>query len=45
MPGVISLEGGLPIIVEGQVIGSIGVSGATSAQDGIVSAYALSGVF
>jgi uncharacterized protein GlcG (DUF336 family) len=27
------LEGGLPIVVEGQVIGAIGVSGVTSQQD------------
>jgi glc operon protein GlcG len=33
MPDVIPLEGGLPIVVNGQVIGAIGASGATGAQD------------
>jgi glc operon protein GlcG len=31
------LEGGLPIIVDGKVIGAIGVSGATAVQDGQVA--------
>jgi glc operon protein GlcG len=33
LPGVTPVEGGVPIIVNGEVIGAIGVSGATSAQD------------
>jgi glc operon protein GlcG len=32
-PGVTPLEGGVPIIADGKIIGAIGVSGATSAQD------------
>jgi len=32
--GVVAVEGGLPIIVDGKIIGAVGVSGATSAQDG-----------
>jgi glc operon protein GlcG len=35
--GASPLEGGLPIIVDGKVIGAIGVSGATAAQDGQVA--------
>jgi glc operon protein GlcG len=31
------LEGGLPIIVNGKVVGAIGVSGATAVQDGLVA--------
>jgi glc operon protein GlcG len=31
------LEGGLPIIQDGKIVGAIGVSGATSAQDGQVA--------
>lgn len=31
------LEGGVPIIVDGQVIGAVGISGATSAQDAQVA--------
>ena len=27
------IEGGLPIIVDGKMIGAVGVSGVTSAQD------------
>ena len=33
MPEVMPLEGGLPIVVNGVVIGSIAASGATGAQD------------
>ncbi|MBF6594872.1 MAG: heme-binding protein [Thermaceae bacterium] len=33
MPGLAPLEGGIPIIVNGQVIGAIGVSGVQSGQD------------
>ena len=32
-PGVTPLEGGVPIIADGKVIGAIGVSGAASDQD------------
>jgi uncharacterized protein GlcG (DUF336 family) len=35
LPGAIPLEGGLPLIVDGKIIGAIGVSGATSQQDGV----------
>ena len=31
--GLLPLEGGIPIIVDGKIIGGIGVSGVTSAQD------------
>lgn len=33
MPGIIFLEGGVPIIVEGDVIGAVGVSGVKSSDD------------
>lgn len=32
-PMVCALEGGVPVLVEGQVIGAVGVSGVTAAQD------------
>lgn len=32
-PDLMPLEGGVPVVVAGRVIGGIGVSGATSAQD------------
>jgi uncharacterized protein GlcG (DUF336 family) len=31
------LEGGLPLVVDGKIVGAIGVSGMTSAQDGVVA--------
>jgi uncharacterized protein GlcG (DUF336 family) len=31
--GAVPVEGGFPLIVEGKIVGAIGVSGATSAQD------------
>jgi uncharacterized protein GlcG (DUF336 family) len=39
--GIIPIQGGLPVIAEGKVIGAIGVSGVTSAQDEQVAAAAL----
>lgn len=37
VPGVLPAEGGLPIVHEGRVIGGVGVSGATSQQDGQIA--------
>ncbi|MBZ5699593.1 MAG: heme-binding protein [Acidobacteriia bacterium] len=36
-PGIIPVEGGLPLIADGKIIGAIGVSGGTSPQDGTVA--------
>ena len=33
LEGAVPIEGGIPIVVEGKIIGAVGVSGATSAQD------------
>ncbi len=42
IPGVSIIEGGLPILTaKGQLIGAIGVSGATAEQDGICAQAAL----
>jgi glc operon protein GlcG len=41
MPGVVAVEGGVPILREGQVVGAIGISGVTAAQDGIIAAAGL----
>jgi glc operon protein GlcG len=38
LPGATPIEGGLPIVVDGQVLGAIGVSGGSSPQDGQVGA-------
>ncbi|MGQ0580055.1 MAG: GlcG/HbpS family heme-binding protein [Betaproteobacteria bacterium] len=32
-PNAVLLEGGVPVVVGGQVVGAVGVSGVTSAQD------------
>jgi Uncharacterized protein, possibly involved in utilization of glycolate and propanediol len=37
LPGAIPVEGGLPLIAGGKIIGAIGCSGGTSAQDGVVA--------
>ncbi len=37
LPGAITSEGGLPLVLDGKIIGAIGVSGGTSAQDGQAS--------
>ena len=41
LKGALPIEGGLPIIANGKVIGGIGISGLTSAQDGQVAQAAL----
>ena len=33
LSNVVLLEGGVPVLVEGQLVGAVGVSGATSPQD------------
>jgi uncharacterized protein GlcG (DUF336 family) len=37
LQGAVPVEGGLPIIAAGKIIGAIGASGGTSAQDGVVA--------
>ncbi len=37
LDGISAIEGGVPIIQEGRIIGAIGVSGGSSAQDGQVA--------
>ncbi len=37
LDGVSAIEGGVPIIQEGKIIGAIGVSGGSSVQDGAVA--------
>jgi glc operon protein GlcG len=41
MPGIITLEGGVPVVVDNQIVGAIGISGMQSAQDGVIAAAAL----
>lgn len=37
LPGAVPLEGGLPLVVDGQMIGAIGISGVTAQQDGQIA--------
>jgi glc operon protein GlcG len=41
LPGVTPIEGGLPIVVNNRMVGAIGVSGGTGAQDGQVAKVGL----
>jgi uncharacterized protein GlcG (DUF336 family) len=41
LPGAVPVEGGTPILVGGELVGAIGVSGGTSPQDGQVAAAGL----
>jgi uncharacterized protein GlcG (DUF336 family) len=34
LQGAVPIDGGFPLISDGKIVGAIGVSGATSAQDG-----------
>ena len=38
VPWMAPVEGGLPLVVGGEFVGAIGVSGVTSQQDGVVAA-------
>lgn len=44
LPGMLLLEGGVLVRVEGQIVGALGISGMTSVQDGEVAAAALAAV-
>jgi uncharacterized protein GlcG (DUF336 family) len=35
LPGVTPVEGGIPLLIDGKIVGAIGVSGVTSQQDGV----------
>jgi glc operon protein GlcG len=34
LDGAVPVEGGLPLVIDGKIVGAIGVSGGTSQQDG-----------
>jgi glc operon protein GlcG len=42
--GIVPMQGGLPVVVDDKVIGAVGVSGVTSAQDEQVATAALAGL-
>jgi len=41
LSGAVPIEGGVPLVVGGKIVGAIGVSGGTSQQDGVVAAAAV----
>ncbi|MDP2042307.1 MAG: heme-binding protein [Algoriphagus sp.] len=43
LPHAVGVEGGLPIFKDGIIFGSIGISGVTSAQDGIIAEAGVKG--
>ena len=45
LPGTLPIEGGLPIVVEGQFIGAVGVSGVRSHQDAQIAQAGLDVLF
>ncbi len=42
-PEAFTIGGGIPIVIDGRIVGAIGVSGATAAQDAAVAQVALAG--
>lgn len=34
LQGAVAIDGGIPLVMDGKIVGAIGVSGASSAQDG-----------
>ena len=42
--GATAVEGGLPIVVDGKILGAVGVSGGSSEQDGVVAKAGLDGL-
>lgn len=37
LPGAVAIEGGIPLLFGGDVVGAIGVSGVTAQQDGVIA--------
>jgi glc operon protein GlcG len=37
VPGIVPVEGGLPIVVDGKIVGAVGVSGVKPSEDGQVA--------
>jgi glc operon protein GlcG len=42
--GIVPMQGGLPVVVDDKIIGAVGVSGVTSAQDEQVAQAAIAGL-
>ena len=41
LPGIVAIDGGLPILIDGKVVGAIGAAGAAANQDAEVAAAGL----
>ena len=41
VPGILPVQGGLPVVVDGEVLGAVGVSGLTSPEDEEVATAAI----
>jgi glc operon protein GlcG len=41
LPGITPIDGGLPIVVDGKIVGAIGAAGGASNQDGEIAAAGL----
>lgn len=37
LQGAVPIEGGLPLVMDGKIVGAIGLSGGSSAQDGVAA--------
>lgn len=44
LPGATPVEGGIPLLIDGKIVGAVGVSGATSPQDGQCAAAGIEAV-
>jgi len=44
LPGVVPVEGGIPLIVDGKIIGAVGASGGSSDQDGRTAQAGVAGL-
>ena len=38
MPGMLPIEGGVPLVHDGEIVGAIGISGVKSSEDGQIAA-------
>jgi uncharacterized protein GlcG (DUF336 family) len=44
LPGVIPAEGGVPLVINGSVVGGLGISGVRSFEDGQIAAAGLAAI-
>jgi glc operon protein GlcG len=44
LQGAVPVDGGVPLVIGGKIVGAIGVSGGTSAQDGQVAAAGVAAI-